>query len=180
MSTLTRPDLDAIRDAIESIPDPELPPVTIGNLGMLHDLSVDDGHVHAELLPTFSGCPAIDVMREDIEAAVRAVPGVTDVSVRFRFDPPWSPERIDDEGREALREFGITPPGGVVQTPALEGIESRNVLPLRGPTRQASERVCPYCGSEETVTDSPFGPTPCRSIHYCNTCRQPFEAFKDL
>jgi ring-1,2-phenylacetyl-CoA epoxidase subunit PaaD len=177
-ATSVRPDRDAVRRAVGSVPDPELPVVTVGNLGMLHDLTIDGGRVEVEILPTFSGCPATDVIREDVETAVAEVPGVTDVSVRFRFDPPWSSERIDAEGRERLREFGITPPGETVRSPALNGAADRKRLPLAGGARV--ERPCPYCGSTETETDSAFGPTPCRSIHYCRSCRQPFEAFKDL
>ncbi|MGH3443129.1 MAG: 1,2-phenylacetyl-CoA epoxidase subunit PaaD [Nitriliruptorales bacterium] len=164
-----------VRRAVESVPDPELPPVTVGNLGMLHELHVDEaGHVEVELLPTFSGCPATDVIREDVEDVVARIPGVTDVEVRFRFDPPWTPERIDADGRERLREFGITPPGEVVE--ALEGLSERLQLPLQPVTL----RPCPYCGSEDTISDSDFGPTPCRSVHFCRECMQPFEAFKAL
>lgn len=176
--TSLHPDREAIRRAVESVPDPELPAVDVGNLGMLHDLTVDGGRVEVEILPTFSGCPATDVIREDVEAAVAEVPGVAEVSVRFVLDPPWSSERIDAEGRERLREFGITPPGEVVRSRAMDGAADRRRLPLAGRTR--SQRPCPYCGSAETETDSAFGPTPCRSIHYCRSCHQPFEAFKDL
>lgn len=179
-STDTAPDLDSVRTAIESVPDPELPPVTVGHLGMLHELTVhEDGRVEVDLLPTFSGCPATDVIREDVEAAAGAVDGVTKVTVRFRFDPPWTPDRIDAEGRERLRDFGITPPGGPIRSRATEGLEDRAVLPLSDRGDEAA-RPCPYCGSTETERDSAFGPTPCRAIHYCNACRQPFEAFKPL
>lgn len=177
-----RPDAEAVRRAVESVPDPELPPVTVGTLGMLYDLEIhDDGAVRVELLPTFAGCPATDVIREDVEAAVDELAGVTEVDVRFRFDPPWTPARIDDDGRKQLRDFGITPPSGPVERPsALDGLTGKRILPLAGHSTSREARACPYCGSEETVTDSPFGPTPCRSIHYCNDCRQPFEAMKDL
>lgn len=179
-ATRTTPDLDAVRDAVESVPDPELPPVDIGHLGMLHDLVVhEDGAVEVELLPTFSGCPATDVIAEDVDAAVGAVDGVTAVTVRFRFDPPWTPDRINAEGRDRLREFGITPPGGPIRSRALDDVEDRTVLPL-ATSRTGSTRPCPYCGSDETERDSAFGPTPCRAIHYCRDCRQPFEAFKQL
>lgn len=179
-ATSTAPDVDAVRTAIGSVPDPELPPVTVGHLGMVHDVTVHaDGRVEVELLPTFSGCPATDVIREDVEAAAGAVDGVTQVSVRFRFDPPWTPDRIDAEGRERLREFGIAPPGGPIRSPALDGIDSRTVLPLNAAEDDdPARRPCPYCGSTETERDSAFGPTPCRAIHYCNECRQPFEAIK--
>lgn len=165
MAVSVRPDLGDVRRAVEGVPDPELPVVTLGMLGMVHDVQVDDaGGVAVELLPTFSGCPAQDVMGADVASAVRAVEGVTDVRVRFRFDPPWTAERISEDGREALRSFGITPPPG------------RRTLPVLG----QPPRTCPYCGSTETEVDSAFGPTPCRSIHFCTSCRQPFEAFKDL
>lgn len=178
MSTTTVVDADAVRRAVESVPDPELPPVTVGMLGMVEDVTISgDGAVTVDLLPTWSGCPATDAIRDDVEDAVRAVDGVRDVEVRFRFDPPWSVDRIDDEGREALRSFGITPPdrrGGAAPVTAVEVPDGVTPLPVTG--RPA--RTCPYCGSADTTLDSPFGPTPCRSIHFCEACRQPFEAFK--
>jgi ring-1,2-phenylacetyl-CoA epoxidase subunit PaaD len=174
-------DVDAVRRAVHEVADPELPPVTIGMLGMVHDLDVsDDGVVRIELLPTFSGCPATDMIERDVVAAVAVVPGITDVRVRFRFDPPWTPDRIDATGRERLREFGIAPPGGPIHgavTPA-----GRRSLPLapEGASAEAAPRICPYCASTDTIRDSAFGPTPCRDVRYCNACRQPFEAFKPL
>lgn len=178
------PDVTAVRRAVTGVPDPELPVVTIGMLGMVHDLEVDEeGHVAVELLPTFAGCPATDVIGEDVESAARHIEGVTSVSVRFRFDPPWSSDRISAEGREALREFGITPPPGEAT-----GVPGPGVLPGGAPPPgrsplpllNAPQATCPYCGSQETELDSPFGPTPCRAINYCNACRQPFESFKRL
>lgn len=173
VSTSVDVDRAAVRRAVEAVPDPELPPVTVGMLGMVHDVRVtDDGAVEIELLPTWSGCPATDAIREDVETAVGRIAGVARVDVRFRFDPPWTAERISDEGREALRGFGITPPriaGAGAGPPA-------GVTPL--PIVEQPARTCPYCGSTDTTLDSPFGPTPCRSIHFCEACRQPFEAFK--
>ena len=182
--TGTRIDGDAVRRAVTGVPDPELPPVTIGMLGMVHDLQVDaDGTVRIELLPTFSGCPATEMIERDVVAAAAAVDGVTEVRVRFRYDPPWTPDRIDATGRERLREFGIAPPhfspgahppGGAVASPRPEG---RPTLPLA--LGAASDpRPCPYCGSDGTIRESNFGPTPCRDLRFCETCQQPFEAFK--
>jgi ring-1,2-phenylacetyl-CoA epoxidase subunit PaaD len=174
VTAATKPSLDDVRRAVESVPDPELPPVSLGMLGMVHDVRVDDdGAVAVELLPTFAGCPATDMIGEDVKAAVGAVDGVGSVSVRFRFDPPWTADRISDEGREALREFGITPPVRLEDVPTAPQGRGLPVVVTR------TQRVCPYCGSTETDVDSPFGPTPCRSINFCNRCRQPFEAFKD-
>ncbi len=169
-------DVPAVRRAVNSVPDPELPPVTIGMLGMVHHLDVSgDGAVTVDLLPTFSGCPATDMIGQDVEAAVREVPGVTSVTVRFRHDPPWTADRIDDEGREALRRFGISPPGGTLV--GAQRPEGRPTLPL-AMTETSDPRPCPYCASDDTVRDAPFGPTPCRDVRFCRACDQPFEAFK--
>jgi ring-1,2-phenylacetyl-CoA epoxidase subunit PaaD len=163
-----------VRRVVDRVPDPELPPVTIGMLGMVHNLEVTDDRVVVELLPTFSGCPATEMIERDVVDAVEAVDGVGTVTVRFRYDPPWTPDRIDDVGRERLREFGIAPPGGsIADAPRPEG---RRTLPLA--RLPQAPRPCPYCGSLDTVRDSAFGPTPCRDLRYCTACEQPFEAFK--
>jgi ring-1,2-phenylacetyl-CoA epoxidase subunit PaaD len=172
--TVTTTLVDRVRRAVADVPDPELPPVTLGMLGMVHHLEVDAGRVAVELLPTFAGCPATEVIARDVTDAVRAVDGVTDVSVRFRYDPPWTPDRIDAEGRERLRSFGIAPPGGPTGAPAPGGRPTLPVLHLAAP----DVRPCPYCGSEDTVRESAFGPTPCRDVRFCDGCQQPFEAFK--
>jgi ring-1,2-phenylacetyl-CoA epoxidase subunit PaaD len=176
MTAATTIDTSALRRAVAGVPDPELPPVTIGMLGMVHHLVVEeDGHVLVELLPTFSGCPATEMIGQDVEAAVREVDGVREVTVRFRHDPPWTPDRIDEEGREALRRFGIAPPGGPIA--GAQRPEGRLTLPL-AMSEGADPRPCPYCGSEDTVRDAHFGPTPCRDVRFCRACDQPFEAFK--
>lgn len=166
--------LDQVRDAVAGVPDPELPAVTLGMLGMVHTVEVlDGGRVEVELLPTFSGCPATEMIGRDVEDAVGRLDGVSQVQVRFRFDPPWTPDRITLEGHDALREFGIAPPGGPTGAPQPEG---RVTLPLA--ISPADPRPCPYCGSDDTVRDSDFGPTPCRDVRFCEACQQPFEAFK--
>ena len=166
-------ELEQVRRAVEEVPDPELPPVTIGMLGMVHDVTVDGGTVSIELLPTFSGCPATEMISRDVVDAVRAIEGVEDVRVRFRFDPPWTPERISAEGRERLRGFGIAPP----QDAGTHDVspEGRPTLPL-----VAAACPCPYCGSTDTERESMFGPTPCRDVRFCSNCQQPFEAFKTI
>jgi ring-1,2-phenylacetyl-CoA epoxidase subunit PaaD len=176
MTPATEVDVTAVRRAVEDVPDPELPVLTLGMLGMVHDVHVQDGEVLVELLPTFSGCPATDMMERDVADAVGATPGVEHVRVRFRYDPPWTASRISEDGREALREFGIAPPGGdLPDTPRPEG---RMALPLA--MTPPSVRPCPYCGSEDTAQDAAFGPTPCRDLRWCHACSQPFEGFKDL
>lgn len=176
-----RPDPEAVAAAVAGVPDPELPPVTVGMLGMVHDLRTDGGDVTVELLPTFSGCPATEMIERDVRAAVGRVPGVERVTVRFRFDPPWTADRITEAGRERLRGFGIAPPGGAV--PAPRPAAGRRTLPIAASLSvepDSDPRPCPYCGSDDTTRDSAFGPTPCRDLRFCNACVQPFEAFKDL
>ncbi len=167
-----------VRAAVETVPDPELPPVTMGMLGMVHAVEVVGSRASIELLPTFAGCPATEMMERDVVAAVSAIDGIDEVRVAFRYSPAWTPERIDDEGRERLREFGIAPPTGAGTVSEVPDDARR--LPLMGRGPATGHRACPYCGSDDTVQDSPFGPTPCRDVRHCNTCDQPFEAFKEL
>jgi ring-1,2-phenylacetyl-CoA epoxidase subunit PaaD len=177
-----RPDPTAVRRAVDAVPDPELPPVTIGMLGMVHHLTVtDDGDVEVELLPTYSGCPATAMIEQDVVTAVAAVAGVAQVRVRWRYEPLWTADRIDAEGREQLRRFGIAPPGGPIERAIAP--EGRPTLPLAfggtaAATGAAEPRPCPYCGSTDTSRDTAFGPTPCRDLRTCHACHQPFEAFK--
>lgn len=167
--------LPDVVDAVTSVADPELPGLTLGMLGVVHDVVVDGGHVHVELLPTFVGCPATEMMERDVVAAARRLPGVETVTVRFRYDPPWTPDRIDAAGREQLRAFGIAPPGGTV--PGALPPPGRAPLPLVLEP-DAAPRACPFCGSLRTVRESRFGPTPCRDVRFCDDCQQPFEAFR--
>lgn len=149
-----------VRAILEQVPDPELPPVSVAELGMVVDVRVAEPQVEVDLVATYSGCPATQVIREEVERAVAALDGVEAVQVRFVSDVVWTPERISPSGRAKLAEFGIAPPGS-------------------GQTLVGIARVtCPLCGSRDTVADSPFGPTPCRATHYCNACRNPFEAIK--
>ncbi len=149
-----------VRAVLDTVPDPEMPPVSVGELGMVVDVAVEDGRVAIDLVPTFSGCPATAVIREDVAKAVGTLPGVTGVDVRWVRDVVWDPERITSAGREKLRTFGIAPPGS-----------GQTLLQIGGVS-------CPLCGSRNTVADSPFGPTPCRSTNFCRDCRNPFEAIK--
>lgn len=171
--------VDRVRTAIEAVPDPELPPVTIGMLGMVHDLQVDDdGRVRVGLLPTFAGCPATDMIRIDVEAAVADMPEVSDVQVQFHYTPVWTPARINEEGHRRLAEFGIAPPldpGGEDDAGPPAGALS---LPIVSVVEATSGRTCPWCASTATTRDSAFGPTPCRDLWMCTDCRQPFEGFK--
>jgi ring-1,2-phenylacetyl-CoA epoxidase subunit PaaD len=173
------PDREAVRRAVVAVPDPELPPVTIGMLGMVHQLAVDaDGRVEVTLLPTYAGCPATTMIERDVAAAAGEVPGVAAVLIRWSYDPPWTAARIDAQGREQLRRFGIAPPGGPIER-AVEPA-GRPTLPLAvgAPAAADEPRACPYCGSTDTSRDTAFGPTPCRDVRSCHACLQPFEAFR--
>jgi ring-1,2-phenylacetyl-CoA epoxidase subunit PaaD len=122
-----------------------------------------------ELLPTFVGCPAIDVMQLQIGERLRALELADEVEVRLSFTPPWTSERITSEGREKLRASGFAPPALI--GPSFDGEELQLYL---------AQATCPYCGSRNTSLDNPFGPTLCRAIFHCDACHQPFEQFKSI
>ena len=157
----------AIWDALATVPDPEIPAVSVVDMGMVGTVEVDGGRARVVVLPTFTGCPAIDVIVGDVRSAVEDVPGVTEAVVETSFVPPWTTERITDEGRTRLKDFGLAPPTG--KGPVL-------LTNIGLPT----SAQCPFCGSKDTVNENPFGPTPCRALYYCNACRNPFEQFKPV
>lgn len=160
-------------EELATIPDPEIPAISVVDLGVIGTVEVDDERVRVEVLPTFVGCPAIGVMQEQITERVDALGLAPRVEVPISFDPPWSSDRISPEGRERLRLSGFAPPHqGPVPVPvAGAGLEELTVL---------SVAECPYCGSRNTTMENPFGPTLCRAIYHCADCRQPFEQFKRL
>ena len=158
--------LDEVWRALAEIPDPEIPIISIVDLGVVKGVRVDGERVHVEFTPTFMGCPALEAMRTQMEDAIRGLGGEPDVEVVL--DDSWSTDRISAEGREKLRAAGFAPP-----MPRSAGIPTLVQL-QRGPFR------CPWCGSTDTRLDNVFGPTPCRSLRYCNACRQPFEQFKTI
>ncbi|WP_157965106.1 1,2-phenylacetyl-CoA epoxidase subunit PaaD [Euzebya rosea] len=173
MATDTAVDLlAAVRRAVGAVEDPEMPPVTIGQLGMVHDVVVEGARAGVEVIPTFSGCPAIAYIGADIESAALGVDGIEAVDVVWRRDIGWGPERITESGRATLTEAGIAPPG------------SGQALVQLGRRPSADPVVdgvtCPHCGSRNTRDDSPFGSAPCRSTHSCRSCRTPFDAIKDF
>lgn len=152
--------------AIERVTDPEIPTISVVDMGIITGVEVvDDNTVRVAMTPTFVGCPAIDVMKHDVEQAVREL-GVENVVVDVNFDVPWTTNRLTEKGRAALLKHGLAPPEPF-DTLALELEVLNNV-------------ACPYCGSHNTTLKSPFGPTLCRSLHYCNACLQAFEGFKPV
>jgi len=156
----------AIWDALAGIPDPEIPVISLVDLGVVKSVAVEGERVRIEFTPTFMGCPALDAMRTQMEDAVTALGAEPHVDVLL--DDSWSTDRITPAGREKLRAAGFAPP-----TPRAEGAPT--LLQL-----QRAVHRCPYCGSTETRLENIFGPTPCRSVRYCDACRQPFEQFKTI
>lgn len=156
---MTVKEKERIYQALEAVKDPEIPTVSVVEMGMVHQVTQEDGGVTVEMLPTFVGCPALGLMEQEIKKQLAEVDGVEQVRVRFVYDPPWTSDRITPEGRSKLKSCGIAPP------------------PVPGDDPSATIH-CPYCESPYTNLENLFGPAACRSILYCKSCKNPFEAFK--
>jgi ring-1,2-phenylacetyl-CoA epoxidase subunit PaaD len=153
------------RQIVADLPDPEMPWVTLGDLGIVRSVVCGEGKsVRVELTPTYLGCPAIDAMRADAEQALRAE-GYRVESVGLSMDPPWTPASITAEGRRKLDEAGIAPPPHVVHAPSSEVSLTLGVR-------------CPRCGSIETALLSRFGASPCQELRRCSSCAEPFPAVR--
>jgi ring-1,2-phenylacetyl-CoA epoxidase subunit PaaD len=157
---------DAVWEALAGIPDPEIPVISLVDLGVVRDVTVTGASVHVEFTPTFLGCPALEVMRDAMAAKISELGA--DPEIEVVLDDSWSTDKITPAGREKLREAGFAPP-------APREAAAPKLLQL-----QAKGFRCPYCGSTETRLENLFGPTPCRSLRYCDACRQPFEQFKTI
>lgn len=147
---------------VRAVDDPELPHVTIGDLGMVRSVELEGRAATVRLTPTYTGCPATEQIQSDVEAAV--VAAGYEPHVEFVWSPPWSTDDITPEGRAKLHAAGIAPPG-----PAGDG-----------PVTLDLPAACPLCGSRRTRVTASFGATACKSLHHCEACRQPFESFKAL
>jgi ring-1,2-phenylacetyl-CoA epoxidase subunit PaaD len=154
-----------VLNALHDVMDPEIPRLSVVDLGVITKVEITpENVVKVTMTPTFSGCPAVRVMQDSIRERLELMP-FAGVEVKVSFEVPWNSNRISEKGRGVLREMGFAPP------PKHNGYFELNVL----------ERVaCPFCNSTNTTLQSPFGPTLCRSIHYCNSCSQAFEQFKPL
>jgi ring-1,2-phenylacetyl-CoA epoxidase subunit PaaD len=154
-------------EALAEVPDPEIPVVSVVDLGLVHAVELDERRLRVELLPTFVGCPALELIRASVAERLAGLAPVVEVEMTFAV--PWTSDRITAEGRRKLRDSGFAPPvrpagdGGPVLLPT---------IPVR-PTA-----TCPWCGSDDTALENLFGPTLCRTLFWCNRCRQPFEQFK--
>lgn len=153
---------DKIIEALQTVKDPEIDSVSIIELGMLEVVEITSNNVLIKLLPTFMGCPALDIIKNNVIKAVSALDEVERVEVKFIFSPPWTSDRVTELGREKLKEFGIAPP------------------PRHIAETGEWQADCPYCGSTYTTMENLFGPTACRSILYCKSCKNPFEAMKPV
>jgi len=160
----------AIWAALAEVPDPEIPAISVVDLGVIHrvELADDRSTLRVELLPTFIGCPAIEVMREAIGIRLGELGVAERVEVSLTFAKQWTSDRISPAGREQLRSSGFAPPPHLRDLVALGELPTLTVV------------ACPYCGSRQTTLENPFGPTLCRAIYHCAGCRQPFEAFKPI
>jgi ring-1,2-phenylacetyl-CoA epoxidase subunit PaaD len=157
---------ERVWDALAEIPDPEIPVISLVELGVVRQVEVEGSRVRVDFTPTFLGCPALEAMRAAMDARIRELGAEPDV--RVVVDDSWSTDRITPEGREKLREAGFAPP-------APREAAAPTIVQLQRGTFK-----CPYCDSTDTRLENMFGPTPCRSLRYCESCRQPFEQFKTI
>ena len=152
-----------IEALLEEVKDPEIPVISLRELGVLRDIRIEDDRVEVTITPTYTGCPAMDVMRWDVEKALRKG-GVGKFSVKQVLSPAWTTDWISDEGKRKLLEYGIAPPP-----------HSSDIRALKG---KSPAIACPQCGSTDTEMISHFGSTACKALYRCNTCKEPFDLFK--
>ncbi|MBM7554257.1 ring-1,2-phenylacetyl-CoA epoxidase subunit PaaD [Thalassobacillus pellis] len=152
----------SVREMLAEVKDPEIDSVSVLDLGMIEKIIITDNAVQVEMLPTFMGCPALEIIKKNVETKVLELEWVEHAEVTFIYHPPWTSDRITAKGRERLKEFGIAPP------PTQPGPDGEWHVD------------CPYCQSTYTTMDNIFGPTACRSILYCKHCKNPFEAMKPV
>lgn len=155
---------EQIWKSLEDVKDPEIPVVSVVEMGIVRRVAVADGKITVTITPTFSGCPALHVMQRDIDARLRQL-GATEVDVQTALSPRWTSDWITPEARDKLKAFGLAPPpqhGGNAQLFFLD------------------QAACPYCNSADSTLKNAFGTTLCRAIYYCNNCRQAFEQFKPI
>jgi len=158
------PTLDEVYAWLEEVKDPEIPVLSLVDLGVITHVVVDEEKVTVEMTPTFVGCPAMEYMKSEV-AGVLKNRGVKDIEVNITFRSPWSSDLISEKGKKSLKQFGLAPPPSTKVFTDLEILETA---------------ICPRCEGTNTELKSPFGPTLCRAIFYCNTCKEAFEQFKPV
>jgi ring-1,2-phenylacetyl-CoA epoxidase subunit PaaD len=164
------PTREELLEILTEIKDPELPVIDIVELGIVRDVVVSGDSVRVDVTPTYSGCPALQVIEHDIVEVLRGS-GFSEVKVKNVFSPAWTTDWLSEKTKEKLREYGIAPPSGSAVTSAAELVTIRRSKPTV---------ECPYCESRNTEEKSEFGSTACKAIHYCNSCHQPFDYFKSF
>lgn len=161
---------DTIKEALYDVKDPEIPTISLVDLGIVTGIQVDaENNVSVQLTPTFSGCPALKIMEELVQERIAKMDGVNDIEVNTNFDVQWSTDLISEAGLQAIKKHGLAPP-----------VKMSNCSGVGGLQKLLDEMACPYCDSQNTKLKNTFGPTLCRSIHYCDDCYQTFEAFKPV
>ena len=154
--------LSKVMASLHKVKDPEIDSISIVDLGMVETVEVNSTSIIIKLLPTFMGCPALDIIRNNVNLVLSELAIFESILVKFIYEPPWTSERISEKGIENLKQFGIAPPPKLVSETGEWQVN------------------CPYCHSIYTTLDNIFGPTACRSILYCRTCKNPFEAMKPI
>lgn len=165
------PTADVLWTVLAGVLDPEVPVLSVVDLGIVRDIRVDESGTEVTVTPTYSGCPAIQVIERDILSALQRA-GARAPRIRTVFAPAWTTEWMNDAAREKLRAYGIAPPG-----PRVDAADPLVQVLRRTPE---ADVACPWCGAAKTELRSAFGPTACKSIRFCPSCHQPFEAFKAL
>jgi ring-1,2-phenylacetyl-CoA epoxidase subunit PaaD len=155
-----------IWDILNKVPDPEVPAISVVELGVIRNVSIDDGSVLITMTPTYSGCPALKAM-EDQMVKVLSQHGIENVQFKLIYKPAWTTDWMSDETKNKLEKYGIAPPGKLT---------ADDLIPF--PLKDKTKLHCPFCHSDNTKLTSQFGSTACKSLHYCNNCNQPFEHFK--
>ena len=172
MTTATRPSTDDVWRWLAEIPDPEIPAISLVDLGIIRDVAWDGDTLRVTVTPTYSGCPATSIINMEIETQLRAR-GIEKLELKRQLSPAWTTDWISAEGREKLRNYGIAPP---VDGTAAEGVAAARVDRLTG--RSRLDVACPHCGSVNTECVSRFGSTPCKASYRCKDCLEPFDYFK--
>lgn len=153
---------NTILEILDTVKDPEIDTVSVKDLGMIENIHIEGGEVTVDVLPTFLGCPALEIIERNIVKAIESHAEVEKAKVQFIYNPPWTSDRITQKGHQGLREFGIAPPPRHLEEDGSWHVD------------------CPYCSSTYVTLENIFGPTACRSILYCKSCKNPFEAMKPI
>ena len=166
MNTIENITNKTIWNLLKEIPDPEVPAINIVELGVVRDVILHDDSLEIVITPTYSGCPAMKMIEEDIQASLKEN-GFENIKIKTIFSPPWTTDWMTDETKAKLKAYGIAPP---------DTLSSEQLFPFLAEKKKTL--VCPYCNSENTILKSQFGSTACKALYYCSDCQQPFEHFK--